>query len=217
MPTAAHVRIVVLRKWFPPDDPLAAKIARVCILREDMLLEMRGFHAEEIRELDESSSRFRRIYFSRRLLLTLRELSGAFERLLSDRHFKVLLGRQPSGVRAGFSGAAALIAKAQEVLKQTRDDVCAHVLESAVQSALERIDPDAFGLLDLSPQAGSTHFKFTGELVGEILLKGVSEEERREFVSGKFHSFADLLGLFSLIEHCLLMYAESRGLAPGRV
>jgi len=48
----AHVRIVVLRKWFPPDDPLAAKIARLCILREDLLIEMHGVYTESITELD---------------------------------------------------------------------------------------------------------------------------------------------------------------------
>jgi hypothetical protein len=214
MPTASHVSTVKLLKWFPPEDPLAAKIARLCILREDMLLEMQGFYAEEIRELDESSSRFRRVYLSRRLLLTLAELEGAIQTLLRDRHFRVLLRKQPRDIKAGFGKAGGLIARVHEILKDARNDICGHVRESAVQSALERLDPDAFGLLDLSPQAGSTHFKFTGELVGEILLKEVSNRERRELVSGKFASLADMLALFALIERCFLMYAEDRGLTP---
>jgi hypothetical protein len=44
-------RVVVLTKWFPPGDALAAKIARLCILREDFLLEMTGIYTEEIKEL----------------------------------------------------------------------------------------------------------------------------------------------------------------------
>jgi hypothetical protein len=40
MPT---LQVSKLRKWFPPDDALAVKIARLCILREDLMLEMQGF------------------------------------------------------------------------------------------------------------------------------------------------------------------------------
>ena len=36
--TRKHIRVVTLRKWFPPRDPLAAFMARLCILREDCSL-----------------------------------------------------------------------------------------------------------------------------------------------------------------------------------
>jgi len=36
--SGAYVTVVQLRKWFPPDDALAVKIARLCILREDLTL-----------------------------------------------------------------------------------------------------------------------------------------------------------------------------------
>src|SRR5262244_755652 len=71
----AHVRIVVLRKWFPPHDPLAAKMARICILREDLLLEMQGVYTEDIRELDGLSPQYRRMYFLRNLMRSQMELS----------------------------------------------------------------------------------------------------------------------------------------------
>ena len=48
----AYVKIVKLRKWFPPHDPLASKIARLCILREDLMLEMQGIYADTVAELD---------------------------------------------------------------------------------------------------------------------------------------------------------------------
>jgi hypothetical protein len=46
VPLSASFRIIKLRKWFPADDPLAVPVARLCILREDFLLEMRGVYEE---------------------------------------------------------------------------------------------------------------------------------------------------------------------------
>jgi len=217
VPSPAHVSIVKLRKWFPPHDPLAAKIARLCILREDLLVEMQGVHTEDIKELDGHSPQFRRMYFLRSLLRTQMELSSAIQTLLGNLDFKALLEKQSDEVKTKFAEAAALIGKAHSVLKDIRNEIGGHVQESGVQAALERIEantPNAFGLLDLGPRANLTHYKFAGELTAEILLKDVSEEERRNIQSGKFALLADLLPTFTLIEHCLIMYAEDRGLLP---
>ena len=214
MPTPARVRIVKLRKWFPPDDPLAAKVARLCILREDLLIEMQGVYAEEIKELDEHSPEFRRMYFLRNLVRTLMELSGAIQTLLTSPEFNGLLEKQSDKVKAKFGDAASLVERAHPIAKDVRNDICGHVLQSAVQAALERMDWDAFGLLDVGPRANLTHYKFAGELTAEILLKGVTKEERREISSSKFATIAELMETFLLIELCLCMYAGDRGLLP---
>jgi hypothetical protein len=216
MPTPAKVRIVRLRKWFPPHDPLAAKIARLCILREDLLIEMQGIYVEDIEELDEHSPQFRRMYFLRNMLRTQMELSGAIQVLLGDKHFKALLEKQSDGVRTEFAEVASAIGKAHSILKDVRNEIAGHVLESAVQATLERIDAEAFGLLDLGPKANLTHYKFAGELTAEILLKDVSKEERRDISSSKFALIADLLPTFTLVERCLMMYAQDRGLLAFR-
>ncbi len=109
MTTAARIRIVTLRKWFPPHDPLAAKIARLCILREDLLLEMQGVYVEDIKELDESSPLSRRMYFLRNLIRTQMELSGAIQTLLKSPEFKELLDKAPEEIQKGFREAAAII------------------------------------------------------------------------------------------------------------
>lgn len=216
MPTAARVSIVTLRKWFPPHDPLAAKIARLCILREDLLIEMQGVYVEDIKELDESSPQSRRIYFLRNLIRTQMELSGALQTLLISPEFKDLLDKAPEEIQRAFCEAAAVIRKAHPAAKDVRNDICGHVRESAVQAALERIDPDSWDFLDVGREANLTHYKFAGELTAEILLKDVSKEERRTISSSKFATIADLLPTFALIEVCLRLYAQDRGLLPRR-
>ena len=44
-----QMRPVRLRKWFPPNDPVATAEAMLCILREDFLIEMYGFSVIVIR------------------------------------------------------------------------------------------------------------------------------------------------------------------------
>ena len=214
MPTAARVRIIKLRKWFPPRDPLAAKMARLCILREDLLLEMQGVYTEDIVELDEHSAEFRRMYFLRNLIRTQMELSGAIQTLLKSQEFKKLLSKAPSETQKAFREAARAIGKAHPIAKDVRHDICGHVQERAVQEALEQLDLDSWGFLDVGKIARRTHYKFAGELTTEILLKGVTQEERRKIESSKFAIIADMVPTFALIEHCLLMYAEDRKLLP---
>lgn len=131
----AHVRIVVLRKWFPPDDPLAAKIARLCILREDLLIEMHGVYTESITELDGLSEQYRRMYFLRNLMRSQMELSGAIQVLLRTPEFSALLEKQSDEVKKKFTEVVSVLNRVHPLLKDVRNDIGGHVLESAVQSA----------------------------------------------------------------------------------
>lgn len=214
MPRSAFISIVKIRKWFPPHDPLAAKIARLCILREDLLLEMEGMYTEDIDALDNYSAEFRRMYFLRNLVRTQIELSGAIQTLLKDKEFKNLLAKESAEIQKDFRKAAKAISKAHPLAKDVRNDICGHVREAAVQEALERIDTASWGFLSLDKIARYTHYKFAGELTAEILLKGVSEEERQKITSSKWSTIAEFVPLFALIERCVLIYAEDRKLLP---
>jgi hypothetical protein len=214
MPRAARILIVKLRKWFPPHDPLASMIARLCILREDLQIEMKGVLTGDIAALDESSAGGRRIYFLRNLIRTQTELSSAIQRLMLTPEFKVLLQKAPLEIQKAFNNAVTVIGKAHPIAKDVRNDICGHVLEGAVHAALERIDFDVWGFLDVGKTAEFTHLKFAGEMTAEMLLKDVTKEERADIASSKFAMIGDLLQTFRLIEICLLMYAKDRGLLP---
>jgi hypothetical protein len=203
--TRTLIKIVEFRRWFPPDDPVAVKLARACILREDLLIEMRGILAESTEEFDGASPEYRRMYFLRGLFRSYTELSSVLQGLFGCPTFRTLLDKQTESLKQRF-----------EELKGIRNDVCGHVLEQAVRGALERIPPQAFGFLEISETVIETHYKFVSEFVAEMLLKDVSPDERKNLRSTQFGSIASILPVFSLIELCLGMYAMDRTLIPSR-
>ena len=73
----SHVRPVRVARWFPSDDPVAGVIAQLCILREDLCLELYAMAANEIPRLDDNTASYRRLYFWRNHLRTLEETKNA--------------------------------------------------------------------------------------------------------------------------------------------
>jgi hypothetical protein len=206
-------RVVVLTKWFPPGDALAAKIARLCILREDFLLEMTGIYAEEIKELESHSPHWRQVYFFRNLIRTLRDMEAGIQRLLSDPEFKSLLSGRTKEIQDEFSNHAAAMNKGIGVLKEIRNEVGGHVLESAVQETLDKLaGSDVFGFLEIGPTQQETYFKFAGELVIQILVRGVPEVDKQKAFMQKAINIGALVRAFALVERALDIYMESRGL-----
>jgi hypothetical protein len=175
---------------------------------------MHGVYAEELKEFDEYSSHYRKMYFLRNLIRTQTELSGAIQSLLNNAEFKALLEKQTPETQETFRMGAAVIGKAHTLAKEVRNDICGHVLEQAVKAALERIDPESFGFLDVGRQANHTHYQFADELTAEMLLKDVNREDRRTISSSKYSTIANLFRIFGLIELCFVIYAQDRGLLP---
>jgi hypothetical protein len=217
MPISSRTRIIRLTKWFPPNDPLAAKMARLCILREDFLLEMNGVFTERIDELDGHSQEWRRLYFIRNLIRTLREIEAGIQRLFTDAEFKALLAKQPDEVQREFAEHAARMADGIGTVKEIRDDICGHVQETAVQEALgELAGTDIFGLLETGPTMRRTFFKFADELVVQILVRGAPDAHKHAVFTEKIETIGGLLYSFGLIESALQIYIEDRGLLPER-
>ena len=217
MPLASRTRIVKLTKWFPPDDPLATKIARLCILREDFHLEMTGVYTERIKELDGLSEEWRRLYFFRNLVRTLREIEAGIQRLHSDPEFKALLASQEPEIQREFEEHAALMSEGIQVVNDVRNDICGHVRESVVQETLNDIaGGKAFGFLEMGPTMRRTYFKFAGELVVEILVRGPQEADRHRAFIEKMEKIGNLLHAFALIERALSIYMKDRRLLPRK-
>lgn len=195
MPVVARFFTIKLRKWFPPNDPLATKVARLLILREDFALEMRGVYEEGIDALDSHSDAWRRLYFLRNLFRTLMEVQSGIQRLLSDKDFKVLLYKQSREVKREFGRLARVIAQAHPIVKEIRNDICGHVKEEAVQEALDEMDMDSFGFWEMGRTLKDSHLKFAGELVANILVRGAAAKDKTMVFAEKMEKVANLVDL----------------------
>jgi hypothetical protein len=213
MPITSLTRVFKLTRFFPPHDPLATKIARLCILRKDFRLEMEGVFAERIIELDGHSEEWRRLYFVRNLIRTLREIGSGMRRLLSDSEFKILLAAQKQEVHELFEEHTASLDDGIGVLKEVRDEICAHVQERPVQEALNEIaNSDLCGILETGPTLQQTYYKFAGALVVQILVRGATDRDQFKVFVDKMEKIGALVHAFALIDRALFIYLEARGL-----
>ena len=209
----AHVRIVKIRKWVPPTDPLAAYVARLCILREDFAIEMQGVYQDEITALDGHSADWRRTYFIRNLIRTLMEYISAMHGLRGKPEFNVLLERQSEPVRTKFTNLFEAMVAAHPIVKHIRNSICGHVKHAAVQEALEGMSHERWGFFDVGRTLKQVHYKFAAEIAIEILVTGVPENEREDTLRDNLVKIAKLFPVFELTDHVLAMYIIDRRLA----
>ena len=81
-----------LKQIFTDDDSeLAARVARVCVLFEDLRVEYSGAHEDDALPLDKLGIEYRRFYFLRRSLVTL----DGFARDLTAERAPVLVRGHP--------------------------------------------------------------------------------------------------------------------------
>src|SRR6266478_2048712 len=114
-----YVRQIKLRRWFPPHDRFAACVARLCILREDLFLEMAGIRASRIQMLDGHSVVWRKIYFWRQLVKTVGEIRQTID-VLNSRvpEFRSVLKKQRTEWRKKFDSMVKKLAQERLLVKE---------------------------------------------------------------------------------------------------
>jgi hypothetical protein len=210
--TRQHIRHIFFWKWFPSDDPVAASVARLCILREDLYLETTALIEESIPSLDKNGVPWRTMYFWRNSVRTLLEIRSALQVLRSNDEFLSSLSIQPEPFRKAFEKLEVKIRAAHEFLKDVRNEVGGHVKHQPVKMALATMDMDRKALIELGPTIAESHYKFAGELVAEILLREIPYESRETYLKEKLGMTAELTGALHAIDIVLLAYADARRL-----
>ena len=170
----SHINVA---KWFPANDPIAVSIARLCVLREDLYLELRGMVKEPIPTLDECSDDWRTIYFFRNSVRTLLEIRGAVETLKARKVFTLALGRQPDPLSKTLDDLAGALDKAHALIKKLRNEVAGHLPHEAIEEALRQIAPETKGLLQIGGNAKEIHYKFALEFLGATMLRHVVNKD----------------------------------------
>jgi hypothetical protein len=210
--TTTYIRVVRLGKWFPAGNPLAASIARLSILREDFMLELRGIHANSIMALDTHSDHWRRMYFFRNSVRTLWEIQGALTAIRSNAEFKQILQKRLVAEQNQLKQISSKLNAAASVTKEIRNAMGGHVLLEAVTRALENMPSDRWGVLEVGSVIGTTHFKMAGDLISEMLVAGVPENQRVRKLEENIRTMASLLPVVKSLELVFEMYTTARGL-----
>jgi hypothetical protein len=97
-----HIWPVKIGQVFPPEDKLATIIVRICILREDAMIEMLAIAEENLGKLDRPNAQYRKFYFLRSLIRTHSALCSAVQTLLVNPELKQLLTKQSQAQRNEF-------------------------------------------------------------------------------------------------------------------
>jgi len=211
-----RTRIINLHKWFPGEDELAARIARLCILREDFLFEFEEYiKSRDVPVQDEYGPDWRQTYFFRRMCVTLREIRSACEELSKeDRAFKRIL-RHSQTFAKYWRDFKTKLNSAMSVILPVRDAVSAHISLSALQAALNQMSgAERFGFLQISSERPvKTHYKFTDELLVAMMLKDVAPEDQEREARERANKFLPPIeNLLDMMHALFSWYVNERGL-----
>jgi hypothetical protein len=208
-----RIKPIRLRTWFPPDDPVATAVARLCVLREDLILELHGIVADNLEKVDGNSNEWRRMYFWRNSLRTLEEIKHSLNNINRQVSFRQALAREPAQVKTAFESQKKELNKtSQEVLGELRNTVSAHLDGGVMQDALDQMEGDREGLVEIGETVGRIHYKFTGELILAILLRGVPPKSQMETFKTVLGKSAKLSRAVSAIDDVFACYARDRRL-----
>ena len=185
-------------------------MAQLCVLREDLYLELEGLSEDEIESLDHNGDNYRSIYFFRNSTKTLFEMRKAVQLLKGQAAFMKQLANQKD-FHAAFKEFDKAIYKSRDLLKRLRHETAGHLDEAAFENTLGKISPDTKQLFQGGNNAKTTHYKFCLEFLGAIFLRKVDKDFKEEWrrilkmtadVSFKALKAVDLL---------FMAYVEQRG------
>jgi len=172
-----HIRI---KEWFPPSDEVAAIMAQLCVLREDLYLEMQGLNEDEIKPLDANGDNYRSTYFFRNSTRTLYEIRNAVETLKIEKTFIKQLAAQTKFHEA-FVEFDNAMSEARELVKRLRHETGGHLDDGAFKKALECITPETQVLFQSANSPKALHYKFCLEFLGAIFLSEVDKDFEDEW------------------------------------
>jgi hypothetical protein len=150
-------------------------IACLCVLFEDLRIEIAGQAADDLGGLDECGKTGRRLYFIRRSLATLHEFADTLQKLNQLPSFQPIKARFDKVSRIHWARAIAYFHKSGSYIARIRNQVGGHFGAKGGQSAVECLLPDASGAIELilTDNGGGAKLLFATELVATRTLRQV--------------------------------------------
>jgi hypothetical protein len=201
-----HIRI---KEWFPPGDEVAALMAQLCVLREDLYLEMQGLHEDKINPLDANGDNYRSTYFFRNSTRTLFEIRNAVETLKIEKTFIKQLAEQ-NNFHEAFVEFDKAMSEAHELVKRLRHETGGHLDDRAFKKALESISLETQVLFQSGSTPETLHYKFCLEFLGAIFLSKVDKDFEKEWAR-ILRTTADVsLKAINAVDMIFMAYVEQR-------
>lgn len=208
---------IKIHRYFPPDDPLAIKMARLCILSEDFVLESKAVIQASLPILDEISPEWRKNYFIRNSFRTIHEIKKGIETVRLDPTFKTYFKKQGDKDKLEFEEHFRILKNVEETLKNIRDELGGgHVLNKAVKKGIENLDPSEEGFMQAGGTLKNSHLRFVHKIVSGYLRSQLTdggshttEEAQRIFSEKITKAFSSAL---TLVHSILYIYLVERRL-----
>jgi hypothetical protein len=181
------------------DRELAARVARVCVLFEDLRIEYHGARTEAEMPLDGLSKAYRRFYFLRRSLVTLDEFCGALNRLNAIDDWRIHVESPTDRHRRQMWVDAVKFFNAKKRRIETiRGDIGGHYSENAATWAVNRFQAGTTGIFEIvyGEQTADAKLHFSTELVASVVLRTAGEQplsdnEMTSYIQSVFDDVTD--------------------------
>ena len=155
------------------EKKMQVQFARLCVLYDDLTLEFTAANEDAMPLLDKSGRDNRRFYFVRRTLGTLSELRGAIGALEKSTTFQARKTAWEHGAQKEWNEAAKFFDTNHRFLKDWRNDVGGHFHDSAAAFAIDNIEQDTVGTIELNRRdtGADVRLKFVYGLVAVAMIK----------------------------------------------
>jgi|GEM_PF-1262189 len=216
---------VPVKKWFPPEDPIAILVVKLCILREDYLLELAGMtegenfnleskptYGEYKIGLDKNSGAWRIAYFFRNSLKTLYEVREEVEAFFDDKKLKAFLARESKQFQDALKKLRKELTIAEVAVVRIRHSLGGHVARGEIRKILRDMPDDTRVLFQDSRISGERRYKFVGEIVYRMFLPGIPENDLLAKLNELMDETSGLIPVFRTIDEVFAVYAHDRKL-----
>jgi len=220
--TSVHIPV---KRWFPPEDPIAILVVKLCILREDYLLELAGMTAGEDFNLeskptygeyriglDENSGAWRMAYFFRNSLKTLYEVKKEVETFFNDKKLKAYLASESRRFQDALMKLRRELTIAERAVERIRHSLGGHVDRGEIRKILRNMPDDTRALFQDSRISGKRRYKFVGEIVIRMFLPGIPEHALLAQINELLDETGELIPVFRTIDEVFAVYANDRKL-----
>jgi len=128
----------------------------------------------------ERIGRYRRYYFVRRSIGTIREFAQALRLINDDPDFQPNALKYVEEAKATWDSAITFFEKNESLLRAIRNDIGGHFGHQAALNALDKLRPDAYSSIELV-DGRELRLQFAGELAASALLRHLQNDDIKEY------------------------------------